>query len=111
VSVPSYGAGPALALVLLVTSLILRRRGYNVRRPLAAALSAVACEELFLRTAEVTGADERRQDRVEDAFDRAFEEKAAPPPPRRGRDRSDAGAGTLDGGAVFGDDAGIAGGG
>lgn len=113
VSVPSWGAGPLLATVLLAISLVLRRRGYDVRRPIAvavtayviSAISAAACQQLFLRPAEVSGKDERRQEKVEERFERAFEMSEAPPPPRRSGTR----ASTLDAGAGFGDDGGMAG--
>jgi hypothetical protein len=116
VAVPGYGAGPILGVILLAISLVLRRRGYDVRRPIAAAISAFvisalsagACQLFFLRPAEVSGADERRQDRVEERFERAFETSEAPPPPRRSREERPADASTLDAGAGFGDDAGSA---
>ena len=80
-SVPTFGVGTALGVVLIGTAIILERRGYRARGPLAAgviavvvgATSAGACGWFFLRTAEVTGKEEIRQDRVEDRFDKAFE--------------------------------------
>lgn len=104
VAVPSWGAGAVLATLLLVIALVLRARGYDARRPIRAAIaayvisavSAGACQALFLRPAEVTGREERRQDTVEERFERAFETSEAPPPPRQkapGASTPDAGAG------------------
>lgn len=112
VAVPGWGAGPALAIVLLAIALVLRRRGYQVRRALIAAalalvisaISAGSCVWFFLRPAEVSGRDEIRHGRADARFDDAFDRTAAPPPPRR--HRADGGAATLDGGTAFGDDAG-----
>jgi hypothetical protein len=103
VSMPSYGVGPALAVILLIVCAIQRSRGYDVKRPMIAGVSALAisaisagsCWWFFLRPAEVSGREERRQDRVEQRFEDAFEKKEAAPPPRR-----------LDGGSMFVDDAG-----
>jgi hypothetical protein len=88
-SLATFGAGFFLGAGLVVVSVVLQRRGYRVRGPLAAGLVAVAsslgfagaCGWLFLRTAEVTGREEARQDRVERRFDRAFEAAAEAPPP------------------------------
>lgn len=86
-SVPTFGAGTALGVVLIGIAIILERRGYRARGPLAAgvvsvvvgATSAGACGWFVLRTAEVTGKEEIRQDRVEDRFDQAFENSERAP--------------------------------
>ncbi len=95
-SIPTFGLGVGLGGFLIVAALVLNRRGFRARGPLIAGIvsvvvgcgSAGACGWFVLRTAEVTGRDELRQDRVEDLFDRAFEESEeapsgrSPHPPR-----------------------------
>jgi hypothetical protein len=86
-SIPTFGVGAALAVGLIVVAGILQSRGFDARRPLAAgivalslnAVSAGACSWLVLRTAEVTGREAVRQDKVEDRFDKAFDNATAPP--------------------------------
>jgi hypothetical protein len=86
-SVATFGAGLVLGVGLIVVSLVLERRGLRARGPLAAGIAAVAssllfagaCGWLVLRTAEVTGREEARQDRVERKFDRAFDAAGGAP--------------------------------
>ena len=85
-SIPTFGVGAALAIGLIVVAAVLQSRGFDARRPLAAgivalslnAVSAGACSWLVLRTAEVTGREAVRQDKVEDRFDKAFDNATAP---------------------------------
>ncbi|MDP2341736.1 MAG: hypothetical protein Q8O67_12325 [Deltaproteobacteria bacterium] len=85
--IPTFGVGIALGVFLIVACIVLTRRGYRARAPLAAgvvavvvgAASAGACGWFVLRTVEVTGGEEVRQDRVEDRFERAFEDSERAP--------------------------------
>lgn len=89
-AVPTLGIGAGIAVILLVASWLLYRRGYAVRRVVVAAIvslvlsgvSAGACWKFVLLPAEVEGEELQRQTDVELDFDRAFEDAAAPPPPR-----------------------------
>jgi hypothetical protein len=86
-SLATFGAGFFLGGGLIAVSLILERRGLRARGPLVAGIVAVAsslafagaCGWLVFRTAEVTGRDEARQDRVERRFDRAFDAAGGAP--------------------------------
>lgn len=97
-SIPTFGTGMGLGVILIGIAIILERRGYRARGPLAAgvvsvvvgATSAGACGWFVLRTAEVTGREEVRQDRVEDRFDKAFE-KSERPPTKLGQEARDGG--------------------
>ncbi len=102
-SIPTFGLGIALGVVLIIASVVLRRQGYRAGGPLAAgviavvvgATSAGACGWFVLRTAEVTGKEELRQDRVGDRFEEAFENSERGPSSDGGvqlRDRRDGGA-------------------
>jgi hypothetical protein len=78
-----------MGLLLLVVSVVLRRRGVHTRGLFLAGLLAVtlslvsagACGWLVLRTAQVSGREEARHDRVERRFDRAFDAAGRAPPP------------------------------
>lgn len=91
-ALPTFGIAVALAVILLVASWLLYRRGYAVRRlVIAAALSLVlslvsfgACFQLVFVPVEVEGTERTRQTDVEGEFERAFEEATAPPPAREG---------------------------
>jgi hypothetical protein len=86
-SVPTFGAGIALGIGLIVVGVVFQRRGFAARRYIAFGVVAVvlgvasagACGWFVLRPAEVTGREERRQDRVEARFDSAFDSAANAP--------------------------------
>jgi hypothetical protein len=88
-SIPTSGFSFVVALGLVGVALLMRFRGFNATRPLIAGIVAVsgnlvsagACSYLFLRTAEVTGREAVRQDRVEDRFDEAFDDAEDAPQP------------------------------
>jgi hypothetical protein len=86
-SVPTFGAGIALGVGLIVVGVVFQRRGFAARRYIAVGVIAVvlgvasagACGWFVLRPAEVTGGEERRQDRVEARFNSAFDNAANAP--------------------------------
>jgi hypothetical protein len=93
-SLATFGAGLFLGVGLIVASLLLERRGARARGPLIAGIVAVAsslisagaCGWLVFRTAEVSGREEARQERVERRFDRAFEAAGGAPASSSPRD-------------------------
>lgn len=86
-SIPTFGAGVALGVGLIVVGVVFQRRGFAARRYIVAGAVAVAlgvasagaCGWFVLRPAEVTGREERRQDRIEHRFDSAFDSAADVP--------------------------------
>jgi hypothetical protein len=86
-SVPTFGAGIVLGIGLIGVGVVFQRRGFAARRYIAVGVTAVvlgvasagACGWFVLRPAEVTGREERRQDRVESKFDSAFDNAANAP--------------------------------
>ncbi|MBM4282485.1 MAG: cytochrome d ubiquinol oxidase subunit II [Deltaproteobacteria bacterium] len=111
-SVPTFGAGALLGMALIVVALLLERRGIRARGPLVAGIVAVAsslafagaCGFLVLRTAEVTGREEARQDRVERRFDRAFDAAGRAPPSGTGQRAPGGDAGAYPGTDSLGHD-------
>ena len=107
-SVATFGIGIGLGVVLIGTAIILERRGFRARGPLAAGIVAVvvggtsagACGWFVLRTAEVTGKEEVRQDRVEDRFERAFENSERAPSKDGASSGTTAGTRARDGGTA-----------
>jgi hypothetical protein len=106
--IPTFGVGIALGVFLIVVCAVLMKRGYRARAPLAAGIVAVvvgaasagACGWFVLRTVEVTGGEEVRQDRVEDRFERAFEDSVRAPNKSNETGIKQDSATTRDGGAA-----------